>query len=306
MSKVFLSAPMAGVTDKPFRRMLRLFGNQPLFSEMVGADSLARHSYTTKKMMQIADEKNIIVQLVGANPENMAYAAKHAAFCGAVGVDINMGCPVKKLISNGSGAALMKDTETAARLVEAVKNAVDIPVSVKIRSGWDADSINAVEFARQMQEAGAERITVHGRTRAQGYAGTADWDLVRRVKENLKIPVILNGDIVDYDSAKRALDYSNADGVMMGRGLLGKPWALTEAETGRKIDYVLADIVRRHFDWLLEYYGKKGLYIARKHIAWYARGKKGVAPFCQSVYAETNEKNIRCLIDKFFREGETV
>ncbi len=306
MNKVFLSAPMAGVTDKPFRQMLRLFGHQPLFSEMVGADSLARHSYTTKKMMQIADEENIIVQLVGANPENMAYAAKYAAFCGAVGVDINMGCPVKKLISNGSGAALMKDADTAARLVETVKAAVDIPVSVKIRAGWDADTVNAVDFAKQMQEAGADRITVHGRTRAQGYAGVADWDLVRRVKETLSIPVILNGDVVDFDTAERALAHSNADGVMIGRGLLGKPWALTQAQTGVMPNYVLRDVVRQHFDLLLAYYGKKGLFIARKHIAWYARGKKGVAPFCQSVYAETNEKNVRVLIDDFFRGREAV
>ncbi len=305
MNKIFLSAPMAGVTDKPFRHMLRLFGKQPLFTEMVGADSLARQSYTTRKMMQIADEENIIVQLVGANPETMAYAAEHAAFCGAVGVDINMGCPVKKLISNGSGAALMKNPDKAACLVEAVKKAVSLPVSVKMRAGWDAESINAVSFAYQMQEAGADRITVHGRTRMQGYAGQADWDLVRRVKETVRIPVILNGDIVDYDSANRAFQ-TGVDGVMLGRGLLGKPWMLTAAETGIVPDYVLSDMVQRHFELLLEYYGRKGLYIARKHIAWYARGKKGVAPFCQRMYAETEAKKVSALIKTFFKEEGAV
>lgn len=297
-------APMAGVTDKPFRQMVRRFGSQTLFSEMVGVETLLRGHPVTRKMMQIADEENLIVQLVGANPLHLAEAAKIVQDAGAIGVDINMGCPVKKLISNCSGASLMKYPDRAAEIIEKVSAAVSIPVSAKIRLGWDSAHINAVEFAKILESAGAVRLAVHGRTKDQGYAGVADWNQIAAVKQAVSIPVIANGDIVDRASAEQALALTEADGLMIGRGALGKPWILTEIETGRRPDFDLLEIINTHLDALLSYYGSHGLYVARKHIAWYARGKKGVAPFCQKVYAEQNIEAVKRLIGEFLRTGE--
>lgn len=297
-------APMAGVTDKPFRQMVRRFGSQTLFSEMVGVETLLRGHPVTRKMMQIADEENLIVQLVGSNPLHLAEAAKIVQDAGAIGVDINMGCPVKKLISNCSGASLMKYSDRAAEIIEKVSAAVSIPVSAKIRLGWDSAHINAVEFSKRLEGAGAERLTVHGRTKDQGYSGLADWNQIAAVKRAVSIPVIANGDIVDRASAEQALNITEADGLMIGRGALGKPWILTEIETGIRPDFDLSEIINTHLDALLSYYGLHGLYVARKHIAWYARGKKGVAPFCQKVYAEQNIEAVKRLIGEFLRTGE--
>lgn len=297
-------APMAGVTDKPFRQMVRRFGSQTLFSEMVGVETLLRGHPVTRKMMQIVDEKNLIVQLVGANPLHLAEAAKIVQDAGAIGVDINMGCPVKKLISNCSGASLMKYPDRAAEIIEKVSVAVSIPVSAKIRLGWDSAHINAVEFSKILESAGVARLTVHGRTKDQGYAGVADWNQIAAVKQAVSIPVIANGDIVDRASAEQALNITEADGLMIGRGALGKPWILTEIETGIRPDFDLSEIINTHLDALLSYYGSHGLCVARKHIAWYARGKKGVAPFCQKVYAEQNIEAVKRLIGEFLRTGE--
>jgi len=302
--KPIVLAPMAGVTDKPFRQIVRLFGNQPLYTEMIAVESLARNHPLTRKMMDIKNEKNIIVQLVGINPDSFDYAARLATDMGATAIDINMGCPVKKLISNGSGAALLKSPDTAARLVERVKQATNLPVYVKTRLGWDKENITILQFAKILENAGADRITVHARTRAEGYGGSADWSIVRPVKENISIPVFINGDITNSDSANRALNISHADGVMIGRGALGKPWILTEIETGQEQVYDLLNIILQHIDLLINYYGKQGIFIARKHIAWYLRGQKNVAQFCQSVYAETDIQKVEKIIDMFFKEAK--
>lgn len=295
-------APMAGVTDKPFRQMVRLFGDQTLYTEMIGVESLARNHPLTRKMMDIRDEHNIIVQLVGINPDAMASAARLAESYGAVGVDINMGCPVKKLISNGSGAALLKTPAVAVDLVRAVRESVSIPVSVKMRIGWDENHIVAVPFAQALVAAGVDRITIHARTRAQGYSGRSCWDIVRRVKESIGIPVFVNGDIVDLQTADQALSETGADGVMIGRGALGKPWLLSQIETGKIPVVSRADLACRHLDLLLDYYGPHGVYVARKHLAWYARGQKSVAQFCQKVYAQTDIEKIKEMIHLFFKE----
>lgn len=298
------SAPMAGVSDKPFRMMVRRFGNQTLYTEMIGVNTLAYRHSSTCKMIRIADEKNIIVQLVGIDEVHLVRAAQEAAFNGAIGVDINMGCPVKKLITNGSGAALMKNIDEACRLVEKVRANVNIPVSVKTRLGWDSEHINIDDFARRMAEAGVSHLTIHGRTRDQGYSGTADWQTIGHVARVGYVPIVGNGDIVSYESAKKALDMAPVVGLMIGRGLLGKPWLLQEISTGKKPSVCLSDVVLEHFDLLLDYYGKHGVFVARKHLAWYARGKKGVAQFCQNIYHEENVNQIRQQIKTFFASAE--
>lgn len=302
--KPIVLAPMAGITDKPFRQMVRLFGKQTLYTEMVGVESLARNHPQTRKMMSVQDEENVIVQLVGINPNAFVYATHFAEDIGAVGIDINMGCPVKKLISNGSGSALLKTPDIAAKLVETVKNATTLPVSVKMRIGWDENSINAVDFAKIIENAGADKITVHARTKAQGYSGKANWDIVRQVKENIRIPVFVNGDITDRNSAESALHITNADGIMIGRGALGRPWLLSEIKTGEKQTVNVCELLLKHIDLLLDYYGPHGFFVARKHIAWYAKSQKNVAEFCQKVYAETDIDKVRDLICLFFKEGK--
>ena len=300
MKQVVL-APMAGITDKPFRQMVRLFGKQTLYTEMVGVESLARNHPQTRKMMSIQDEENIIVQLVGVNLEAFVYAAHFAEEVGAVGIDINMGCPVKKLISNGSGSALLKTPDMAAKIVETIKQSANLPVSVKMRIGWDEHSINGVSFAKVLENAGADKITVHARTKEQGYSGKANWNVVRQIKESVQIPVFVNGDIIDRNSAEQALRQTNADGIMVGRGALGKPWILSEIEADEKHSVNIMQLLLQHIDLLLDYYGEHGLFVARKHIAWYANGQKNVAEFCQRVYAETDINKVRDLIRLFFR-----
>lgn len=302
MKPLFL-APMAGVTDKPFRQIMRKFGSQTLFTEMVGVESLLRSHPVTQKMIQVADEENIVVQLVGPDAKHLAQAAKMAENMGIKAIDINMGCPVKKLISNYSGAKLMLEPERAADIVNTVSNTVSIPVSAKMRLGWDEKRQNAVEFAKLMEQSGAKRLTVHGRTKDQGYAGQANWTKIAEVKQSVQIPVIANGDIVDRTSAEQALNVTGADGLMIGRGALGRPWILSEIETGIKPRVHLSDLVLEHLDLMIEYYGLHGLKVARKHIAWYAKGKKGLAQFCQKVYVETDLQKVKQMIKDFF-EGE--
>lgn len=300
--KPVILAPMAGVTDKPFRQMVRLFGSHVLYTEMIGVESLLRNHPATRKMLDIRDEQNVIVQFVGIKPELFARAARLAEDVGAIGIDINMGCPVKKLITNGSGAALLKTPDTAARLVEVVKQVTTLPVSVKMRIGWDEHSINAVTFARLLENAGADKITVHARTKAQGYSGSAHWDIVRQVKENLRIPVCVNGDIINAETAQKALAETKADAVMVGRGALGRPWILSEIETGYQPVVNLAELACQHLDLLCRYYGPHGVYVARKHLGWYAKTQKNVAEFRQNVYAETDIEKIKKMIHLFLKE----
>lgn len=301
MNNLFLcSAPMAGVSDKPFRQMIRLFGRHLLFTEMIGAESFARAHPVTCRMMQIQDEENIVVQLVGVAPEMLARAAQAAQAVGAVGVDINMGCPVKKLISNGSGAALMKNPSLACRLVETVARHISIPVSVKMRAGWNPHTLNAVEFSKALVNAGASRIEIHGRTREQGYAGPLLTDVIAAVKKAVCVPVIANGDVTDAQSALALKRKTDADGVMIGRGLCGRPWLMSEILSGKKPDFCLADLVSSHVEALLSYYGHAGLFIARKHIAWYGQGREKLAEFCKNVYACSCEKDVFRMIKEFF------
>lgn len=300
------AAPMAGVTDRPFRQMMRRFGMQPLYTEMVGADSFVRGHPVTVKMMQIQGEKNLIVQIVGADAATLAQTARAAEEAGAVGVDINMGCPVKKLIANGSGAALMRCPDRAAALVAAVKAAVHIPVSVKIRAGWDDAHLTAPAFARVLADAGADRVTVHGRTKEQGYAGMNNTAVIAAVKAAVGIPVLANGDVRDGIGAKRLAEQTGADGVMVGRGCLGRPWILTEIETGCRPAVRLGEMVGAHFDALLSHYGVAGLFVARKHMAWYAAGHTGADAFCRAVFRCEEAAETARLIHDFFDDRGNI
>ena len=294
------SAPMAGVSDYPFRQMLRLFGNQPLFSEMIGVETLVHAHPKTLKMLTFSKEKNIVVQLVGANPKTMAKATQIITDCGVSGIDINMGCPVRKLIQNHSGAMLMQDQELACRLVESVKAYTHLPVSVKTRLGWE-NPTDIYSFAKKLQGAGIDRLEIHTRTKVQGYSGKALWEALKKLK--LDIPVFVNGDITNRDKAILAHDLSGADGVMVGRALLGKPWRLTEIETGQRPLIQMPELILMHLDLMLSYYGHAGLYVARKHLAWYAAHKKGVAKWREKMYLEENEQHLKHLIQDFW-EGE--
>ena len=296
------SAPMAGVSDYPFRQMVRLFGNQPLFSEMIGVETLVHAHPKTLKMLTFKKEKNVIAQLVGARPESISKAVQILTDSGVVGIDINMGCPVKKLIQNHSGAMLMQDQDLACRLVEVAKAHTHLPVSVKTRLGWEQPD-EILTFAPKLVSAGADGLEIHARTKAQGYSGSANWQILKGLK--LPIPMVVNGDIIDHGSAQKALKDSGANAVMVGRALLGHPWRLAEIETGVKPLFNLADIVLMHFELLLSHYGHAGLYVARKHLAWYASHKKGVAKWREKMYLEENEKRVKKLIQDFWKgEGK--
>lgn len=281
-----LQSPLSGVTDLVFRRLVRRYApHSMMYTEMVSASEL-HHLRSMPYIMDIdPDERPISIQLFDCRPDFMAEAARKAVDQGADTVDINMGCPVNKITKKGGGSSLLRDPAMAARLVEAVATVVDVPVTVKTRIGWSDDEINAVEFAQQMQEAGAQMLTLHGRTRAQGYNGQARWEWIKRVKDSLSIPVIANGDIFSVESAVRCLQETGADGVMCSRGTLGYPFLVGEIDSFLKTGDVLPpptpaqrlECAKEHLVMLWDYKGDRGIRQARKHMAWYAKGFPGAA-----------------------------
>ena len=278
---VFL-APMAGITDQPTRQIVyeQSEGNVTLVSEMVAINALSRKNAKTYRIADVRKEKYpVIVQLVGADPSLFADAAQLAAELGAAGIDINMGCPVRKITTSGAGSALMKTPRLAADIIKATVEAVRLNVSVKFRKGWDNEDVNAVEFAKMCEDNGAAFVTVHGRTRAQGYSGTADWQIIADVKKAVKIPVIGNGDISSPEKAKQMMEQTGVDGVMIGRAALGAPWLPGQVDAflhGRQ-PYVptvteIKQTLLKHVDLLKNYYGEKlALALSRKYVCWYSK-----------------------------------
>lgn len=287
-----LQSPLSGVTDKVFRRLVRQYAPESmLYTEMVHAAGVC-HVDTLPKIMEVdPGEHPISVQLFDCRPDFLADAARRAVMEGADAIDINMGCPVNKITRKGGGSSLLKDPDMAVKLVHSVADAVDVPVSIKTRIGWDDNHINAVDFALRMEDAGAQMLTLHGRTRAQGYTGKARWDWISRVKAALSIPVIANGDIDSVEAALRCLEVTNADGVMCSRGTLGNPFLVGEIDyffkTGERLPTPNAmdrlHWAREHLRLIAAYKGYRGICQARKHMTWYVKGFAGAADLRQAL-----------------------
>jgi tRNA-dihydrouridine synthase B len=287
-----LQSPLSGVTDLVFRRLVRRYApDSMLYTEMVSAKEI-HHLQELPQIMAIApNESPISIQLFDARPDFMAEAAEKAVAEGAETIDINMGCPVNKITKKGGGSSLLRQPEVAQAIVREVAKAVDVPVTVKTRIGWSETEINILDFARRMEDAGAAAITVHGRTRAQGYNGAADWSWIAKVKEILQIPVIANGDIVDVSTAARCLEETGADGVMCSRATLGYPFLVGQIDRFFKTGEILPsptplellDCAKEHLQGLWEYKGESGIIQSRKHLAWYCKSFVGASQLRDSL-----------------------
>ncbi|MFZ9469567.1 MAG: tRNA dihydrouridine synthase DusB [Rickettsiales bacterium] len=322
-----LLAPMSGVTDLPFRKLVKSFGAPLVISEMIASRAMILQTRESlKKCQKDQSQYPMSVQLAGCEPEVMAEAARLNEEMGADIIDINFGCPVKKVVNGFAGSALMKDEDLATRIMDAVVKAVKIPVTMKMRLGWNSENLNAPSLAKKAEDVGIKMLVVHGRTRCQMYNGSANWQEISKVKNAVKIPVIANGDIKNAQNAKTALELSGADGVMVGRACYGKPWLIAQIAdelAGREIlstpNLVLQkQIVLAHFKDMISHYGLQvGISLAKKHIGWYSSGLNGSAEFRATInicgsyndkmpnqenYYQESAENIIDLINQFYNK----
>ncbi|MDB2414603.1 tRNA dihydrouridine synthase DusB [Rickettsiales bacterium] len=303
-------APMSGVTDKPFRQLVKRFGAGLLVSEMIACRAMIMQTRQSMQKREVSSLEDMTsVQIIGNEHDVMAEAAKLNEDLGAKIIDINFGCPVRKVINGYAGSALMRDEYTAKKILESVVNAVKIPVTLKMRTGWDDNNRNAPALAKAAEDIGIKMIVIHGRTRCQMYKGHADWEFIKQVKDAIKIPLIVNGDIKTYDDLEKSLAQSGADGAMVGRGAYGKPWIINQfihyMNTGEKLpdpDLIeQKNVVLEHYEDMLSHYGiEGGVRISRKHIGWYSTGLHGSSEFRNQVNKQTDPEIVKGLINDFY------
>lgn len=306
-----IMAPMAGITDKAFREIITLLGGKYTVTEMISDKALLHNNSKTIQMLNVDGEKKPrIVQLFGSEPYTMAEAAKVVVQYGADVIDINMGCPTPKIVKNGEGAALLKELPLAEKIASKVVSAVDVPVTAKMRLGWDSDHITAPELAGRLEAVGISMITVHARTREQFYSGQADWKYIGKIKNEITIPLIGNGDICSPEDALRMIETTDCDGVMIGRGALGNPWligrtqrfletpGIKEAEIDHK---ERLKIILLHFEKILKHKGEKiGVNEMRKHASWYFKGMRNVADYRNEIMKTQNPERMKDIFERVF------
>ncbi|MCY4413775.1 MAG: tRNA dihydrouridine synthase DusB [Alphaproteobacteria bacterium] len=310
-SRVFL-APLSGITDLPYRRVVSRLTDCPVISEMVASQAMIRQTQQSLRKIKVLEEhiNSSAVQLAGNEPGVMAEAARLVQDMGARVIDINMGCPQRKVVNGYAGSYLMKDERLACSILESVVNAVNVPVTLKTRLGWDEGCLNAPNLAKRAENIGIKMLCIHGRTRCQMFRGQADWRQVRHVKESVSIPVLVNGDIKSIQDVDDSLEQSGADGVMIGRGANGKPWFLQQAHQhllGQELTPnpsvpVLREIVLEHYEDMLSFYGERiAVPMARKHLAWYTKSLPGSSVFREAVNGERSSQKVLQILKDFFK-----